>query len=122
MFRIVMILGICMLLLVGCGFGKSKSFEGTMDGYVRDGGGLMVNCSDEANKGLKNVDDVGYICVVQTTDETIFADESGQTIGIEEIPQGARIEVRLTRAENIKNVKTKPKSMNLVAREIILLQ
>jgi len=116
MIRVIAIFVIISLLIMGCG-SRVSTFEGTVDAYHDDR--LLVNCSDEVNKGKKNIDDVGYICSVQVTDKTRVTDEAGNPIDIERLPQSAFVKVILLKARNIKKVESR--NSGLVAKELNLI-
>ncbi|QMV40033.1 hypothetical protein [Cohnella cholangitidis] len=116
MIRVIAIFVIISLLIVGCGSSVS-TFEGTVEAYHDDR--LLVNCSDEVNKGKKNIDDVGYICSVQVTDKTNVTDEAGNPLEIEQLPQSAFVKVTLVKARNIKD--SESRRSKLEAKEIVLM-
>lgn len=117
MIRTVILLVTIAAIMVGCGFTKTFSgrFEGVKDGVV------IMNCSDEVNKGKKGgIDDIGYLCNIKLTADTKLLNENGKPLAIEEFPMESLVKVVLTHRVNIKKyVKGKP--TDLTAEEMILL-
>jgi hypothetical protein len=104
------------ILLTGCG--STNKFEGRLDS-VKDGF-FFVNCSDEVNKGKRNIDAVGYVCKVELTKGTQFMNEDGMNLSMKDFPLESFVRVVLVHPENIKKIE-KGKQLKLVAKEMILL-
>jgi hypothetical protein len=108
-------------LLVGCGSTKTETFEGRLHS-IKDGF-FIVNCTDEVNKGSEGevISAVGYTCGVELTESTKFLDENGMDLTIKDFPLESNVRVVLVRSENIKEKIEKEQQLNLVAKEIIML-
>lgn len=97
MSRILLLVLVFSLALAGCA--STRVFEATMLGA--QGTTIQINCSDEINKGKKNVDDVGYICEILVDGDTAIADSEGNAIAVGDIPADAKLKIELTRSVNL---------------------
>jgi hypothetical protein len=100
---------------------KQKHFEGRLHSIKDDF--FIVNCTDEVNKGREGevISAVGYTCGVELTESTKFLDENGMDLTIKDFPLESKVRVVLVRSENIKEKIEKEQQLNLVAKEIIML-
>jgi hypothetical protein len=74
------------------------------------------------NKGKNGaISDIGYGCPVEYTDQTIFRDESGKSLTVNDYSSGLIIKVILVKPMNIRGSVKKEKSFVLTAKEIVLL-
>jgi hypothetical protein len=103
-------------LVVGCT--KVNSFEARIENI--DANKISVNCSHlikNENKEYSN--DILHLCNVEVSEETIIADERGDTLNINKLNIGDNIKIILTKPQSInKNIE----SRNIIAKEIILLK
>jgi hypothetical protein len=112
--RYVLILITINMLLFGCS--STTSFEGEL--LENKKVHLIVDCSDEVNKGENNVKDIGYGCKVVVTDKTAFFNENGEKMNSEQLQKGANLKIVLFGPSKIKkNVE----SMEVEAKEIHML-
>lgn len=116
MFRAVLLAGLVCLLLTGCG--KTKSFEAALESRADDR--LQVDCSSAVNKGKRNVDDVGYVCIVELTEETKLSSESGRSVSRADLEPPALLRIVLAEPSEITE-DASTRSSGLVAEEIMLL-
>lgn len=82
------------LLLTGCA-NRTDSFQGIIESVEE--GSFIVGCSDEINKGKKNVNDIGYLCAVNYTDETKWLDPAGNELAMEDFIKGSEVKVILSK-------------------------
>ncbi|RAP76093.1 hypothetical protein [Paenibacillus montanisoli] len=120
MFRVVIVF-ICLgLLLVGCRSSDDEGLEGQIEKVETNH--FVVDCSDEANKGKKGaIDAVGYGCNVEYTHQTIFRDESGKALKIDDFSSGSIVNVVFEKPVNIRESIAKKKPFVVTAKEIVLL-
>lgn len=112
--RYVLILITINMFLFGCS--SITSFEGEL--LKNNKVHLIVDCSDEVNKGENIVKDIGYVCKVVITDKTAFFNENGEKINSEQLQQGANLKIVLFGPSKIKkNVE----SREIEAKEIYML-
>ena len=117
--RTAMILIFLGIILVGCGR-STESFQGQIEDVKVNS--FVVNCSEEVNKGKKGaINDIGYGCSVQFTDQTTFRDESGKSLTMNEFSSGLTVKVVLTKPVNIRGSFEKEKPIVLTAKEMVLL-
>lgn len=112
MSRMLLLVLIFSLALAGCD--STRVFEASLFGV--QGTTVQIGCSDEINKGKKNVDDVGYICEVEVGDRTAIVDSEGSAVAIGDITAEAKLKIELTRAVNLKK-----KRVGLPAKKITWL-
>lgn len=111
--RILLLVLIFSLALAGCD--SSRVFEASLFGV--QGATVQIDCSDEINKGKKNVDDVGYICEVEVGDHTAIVDSEGGAVALGDIPAEAKLKIELIRSVNLKK-----KRVGLRAKKITWLE
>lgn len=117
--RTAMILIFLGIILVGCGR-YTESFQGQIEDVKVNS--FVVNCSEEVNKGKKGaINDIGYGCPVQFTDQTTFRDESGKSLTVNDFSSGLTVKVVLTKPVNIRGSFEKEKPIVLTAKEMVLL-
>lgn len=99
--RIVVFLTMLCLLAIACTTNKSViSFEATIDGIHEDK--IVVNCSDEVNKGkIGPIDSIGYLCNVAFNSTTSFTDHNDNSLLIEDFSVGDLVEIKLSTPQNI---------------------
>ncbi|GGB53535.1 hypothetical protein [Fictibacillus barbaricus] len=90
------LMNIC-ILLFGCS--GTSSFEGKL--FENKKGYLIVDCSDEVNKGENNVKDLGYLCKVLVTGKTAFFNENGKKLNANELSEGANLKIVLVSSDKI---------------------
>jgi len=103
------------ILIAGCT--KVDSFVTRIE-YI-DADKMLVNCThliENENKEYSN--DILFVCDVEITEETIIADENGDSLNINNLSIGDNINIILTKAQFI----NKSVERNLIAKEIILLK
>ncbi|MCQ6559952.1 hypothetical protein [Paenibacillus mendelii] len=119
MVRVVAVLLFLSVFLVGCG-NPVSSFEGEID-KIQDNE-FRISCSDAANKGKKgDIIDIGYLCNVQYTNQTLFRDIKGESIKAADISLGSTVNVILEKPVDIRKNFRKNKPFVLTAKEIVLL-
>lgn len=120
--RAAMILIFLGIILVGCGR-STESFQGQIEDVKANS--IVVNCSDEVNKGKKGaIDSIGYGCTVHYTDQTTFRDESGKSLTVNDFSSGLTVKVILMKPVNISRGRgsfENEKPSILTAKEIVLL-
>ncbi|WP_424769318.1 hypothetical protein [Paenibacillus sp. sgz302251] len=117
--RAALILIFLSIILVGC-VRSTESFQGQIEDVKADS--FVVNCSEGVNKGKKGaINDIGYGCPVQFTDQTTFRDESGKSLTMNDFSSGLTVKVVLTKPVNIRGSIEKEKSVVLTAKEMVLL-
>jgi len=114
--RLAWTICICALPLAGCG--ASAVFEAEFDSYKN--GVLTVDCSDEVNKGKRNIDDVAYLCGIRIAENTKIAAESGTAVSFEEMEPAAPLRIVLTKPRKITK-DADDRMTGLVAEEAIWL-
>ncbi|MFC4808615.1 hypothetical protein [Paenibacillus sp. GCM10023250] len=83
--------------LTGCWEQKTKAFQGAVEQV--ENGRISVNCSDEVNRGKRGaIADIGYVCGVETTPQTVYRDEDGSMLKASDIQTGEVVKVILTKA------------------------
>ncbi len=117
MLRIILAIAVASLLLAGCS--ATRSFEARFEAI--EDGRLVVNCSDEVNRGKRNVDAVGYPCYVQLTEETRLTDENGGEFAARDLKSPALLRIVMTKPRKI-DEKPSSRTTDLVAKEIVLLE
>ncbi|WP_274653467.1 hypothetical protein [Paenibacillus humicola] len=116
-----------MLLLLACvglaGCGTSvDSLEGQVDHFDAKAKTFNVGCTDEANKGKKGaIADVGYLCTVHYSAQTIFRDESGKPMKPGDFTDGMIVRVHLAKPVSIRRSIEHHKLPKLNADEIALM-
>lgn len=69
------------LVIIGCN--NNDTYSKFIEGQISEAlpNGVVVDCSDEVNKGVKGkVNSIGYNCFVQFKDDTKFMDEKGKIL------------------------------------------
>jgi hypothetical protein len=112
--RYVFILITINMLLLGCS--STTSFNGNL--LENKKVYLIVDCSDEVNKGENNVKDLGYVCKVVVTDKTVFLNENGEKMNSEQLQKGANLKIVLFGPSKISK---KVESREVEAKAIHLL-
>jgi hypothetical protein len=102
------------ILFLGCS--GTTSFEGEL--FENKKGYLKVDCSDEVNKGEKDVKDIGYLCKVLVSDKTVFINKKGEKLNVDEISEGANLKIILNGSYKISK---KEDTREVEAKEIHLL-
>jgi len=111
---------LAVLLIAGCG-NSVNSFEGQIE-KIEDNG-FLIGCSDAANKGKKGgINDIGYTCNVQYNEETIFRDVDGNLLNADDILTSSIVNVILKKPADIRKKFEKKTSLELTAKEIVLLE
>jgi len=116
MYRILLTLGIAALLLAGCS--ATRSFEARFE--AMEDGDLLVNCSDEVNRGKRAIDAIGYVCRVQITEETKLSAENGRGFDLGNLQPSDPLKIILTQPRQIAK-EANSRTSGLVAEEIVLL-
>jgi hypothetical protein len=112
--RYVLILITINMLLFSCS--STTSFEGKL--LENKKVHLLVDCSDEVNRGENNVKDLGYVCKVVVTDKTVFLNENSEKMNSEQLQKGTNLKIVLFGPSKIsKNVE----SREVEAKEIHML-
>jgi hypothetical protein len=99
------------------------SLTSTIEGQIEDisDSSLAVDCSDEANRGIRgDINDIGYICSVEITKDTILRAANGEMRTLGEVERGDTAIVRLTKRVSIRRIVIDGKAGALVAKEIVL--
>ena len=87
--------------LTGCWEQKTKTFQGAIERV--ENGRISVNCSDEMNRGKGgSSDDIGYICGIETTQQTVYRDENGSELKASDFKTGEVVKVVLTKAADFR--------------------
>lgn len=120
--RAVLICAVCAtlaLMLAGCG-SKTKSFQGQIEEITTDT--LVVNCTDEVNKGKKgDINAIGYGCNVRLTPATTYLDEAGNKLAAENLTRGAMVNITLAKPVNIRSSFESDKPLMLTVQEVMVL-
>lgn len=112
--------GSLLLALVVCAVmtacsSKVDSFEETIDGIEQNR--IQVDCSEEVNRNKKGpIDSIGYYCNVQIDKDTVFKNQKGQPLKLEDFSKGDRIRITLSKPVDISE-----KKRSFEAREIVML-
>ncbi|MBP1950769.1 hypothetical protein [Virgibacillus litoralis] len=113
---IALVLLISVIVSILFYFGLStNSFEGRVS-EVDENGQLIVDCP--VPKLGSNVDDMAYLCKVQTTENTIINNNNGEILSLADIELGDSISVVLTKRYFIGKDKS---SREVKAEEITVL-
>lgn len=97
------------LWFVTGGSGAVKTFETTIDSVQNQNQdqnqdndpGLLVNCSDQVNRGKRDRDDIGYLCSIKVTDETKLADADGTPLTFDDFANGDSVRITFSKGKNI---------------------
>jgi hypothetical protein len=109
----IFVLVIVVLYIRGCN--PTEAFDTSLDTVETNR--FQVNCSQEINKNNHGaINDVGYMCDVQLTDETKLIDQAGKTLTVNDFKSGDNIRVILKKRQYITETKRE-----FEASEIILL-
>ncbi|MBO7749038.1 hypothetical protein I8J29_33240 [Paenibacillus sp. MWE-103] len=95
--RVGVVLLMAAVALTGCWEQKTKTFQGAVERV--ENGRISVNCSDEMNRGKRGaIEDIGYVCGIETTPQTVYRDEDGSILRANDFKTGEIIKVILTKA------------------------
>ncbi|MBM7568038.1 hypothetical protein [Paenibacillus sacheonensis] len=102
------------LWFVTGGSGTVKTFETTIDSVQAqdqdqdqdqnqdNDRGLLVNCSDQVNRGKHgDRDDIGYLCSIKVTDGTKLADADGTPLTFDDFANGDSVRITFSKGKNI---------------------
>ncbi|RAP75094.1 hypothetical protein [Paenibacillus montanisoli] len=104
--KITLYAGVLLLCLAlsACGSlsGKLSSFEKKEIDTVKENE-ILVNCSEEVNRGKKgNIIDIGYLCSVKVDEATAIEDQAGRQLQFSELSQGDTVTVEFAKSVNIR--------------------
>ncbi|SFJ82725.1 hypothetical protein SAMN02799624_06146 [Paenibacillus sp. UNC496MF] len=95
--RVGVVLLMAAVALTGCWEQKTKTFQGAVERV--ENGRISVNCSDEMNRGKRGaIEDIGYVCGIETTPQTVYRDEDGSGLKASDFKAGEVVKVILTKA------------------------
>lgn len=103
-----------MILIITSGCSSVESFHATIDSISKNE--LVVDCTDEINKGKKEANSVGYLCTVGIHDSTAFKDSTGNPLRVEDFSAGDYIRITLSKPQPVSE-----ESRRFDASEIILI-
>jgi len=103
------------MLLITSACNSMSSFDTVIDHISKNE--IVVNCSDEINKGKKQANSIGYLCTVDVHKSTVFKDISGKPLKLEDFASGNLIRIILSKPQPISE-----KNRRFEASEIILIQ
>lgn len=109
-----------LLIVLLCGFlaacgQKVKVFEDYIDTIGADE--LLVNCSDEVNKGESQVDAIGYLCRVHVDEKTVIQNENGEPVPFSELTKEDVVRIVPVKPQNIKKG-----DREFIAKEITVIK
>lgn len=120
MMSLLLILGMTGMLLAGCGAAATNIIEGSV--WEANEEDLVVDCSDEVNKGRETVNSIGHGCRVKYSSKTVFQNTDGESLSYDDLLLGAEVVVTLTKKVNIRNKSERKQKLELAAKEVTLIK
>ncbi|MEK3885008.1 DUF3221 domain-containing protein [Paenibacillus sp. PL2-23] len=106
------------MMLTGCQK-KSDTFEGRIEGLTDQG--LLVGCSEEVNRGAHAAEDVGHICRVELTDDTIIQDKNGDPLTVKQLWMDSTVQIVINEPLRFRDYVNDKERQPLIAEEITLM-
>ena len=110
----VLLLVITIFFLTGCV--ETTSINGRLT-LIEDN--FLVECSEQVKQNVNDLSDVGYLCAVQISDDTLFRDQYGEKLSVKDFSDGNIVSVILTKPKVIGESKS---SREVDAKEVILIK